>query len=65
MTDFTVVHDTVLKVIWERFAELEAKIDKLQLMLEPKCKHEFTSQSMASQCYHCGIRRADVPGVLL
>ena len=65
MTDFTVVHDTVFKVIWERFADIEAKIDKLQSMLEPKCHHEFTGQSMISQCYHCGIRRADVQQVLI
>ena len=65
MTEFTVVHDTVFKVIWERLDDMDARIDKLQSIIEPKCKHEFTSQSMASQCYHCGIRRADIPGVLL
>lgn len=63
MTDFTVMHDTVLKVIWERFADLEAKIDRLQSILEPKCKHEFTCQSMTAQCYHCGIKRADIPQI--
>jgi hypothetical protein len=64
MTDFTVVHDTVFKVIWERFDALDEKMARLEAIISPKCHHEFTGTSMTSHCYHCGIRRSDVPQIL-
>ena len=56
MTDFTVVHDTVLKAIWERFAVIEVQMAHMYSLLCNSGIHDwhYTEEGTLPSCKYCG-----------